>query len=116
MSTLNFQRRRPRDMRLAGTYCATFMRLAGTYYNAFDEAGTRQGISSALNCIQNFFLRITTRRVTPFFYPFLIGRRYFATDFEWEALKFILSNVFSICVQNFSWITVSTLIILKIQL
>ena len=59
MSTLNFLQRRAREhatfIRLAGTYCATFMRLAGTYYNAFDKAGTRQWISSALNCIQIFF-------------------------------------------------------------
>ena len=48
MSTLNFIRRRARER-------ATFVRLAGTYYNAFDEAGTRQWISNALNCIQNFF-------------------------------------------------------------
>ena len=56
------------------------------------------------------------RRVTHFFYRFLIRRRYFATDFEWQALEFILSNVFSICVQNFSRITISTVIVLKIQL
>ena len=58
MSTLNFLRGRAREratfMGLAGTYCATFMRLAGTHYNAFDETGTRQLISNALNCIQNF--------------------------------------------------------------
>ena len=58
---------------------------------------------------------ITIRRVTHFFYRFLIGRRYFATDFR-QALEFILSNVFSICVQNFSRITTSPVIVLKTQL
>ena len=41
ISTLNFLRRRAWEH-------ATFIRLAGTYYNAVDEAGTRQWISSAL--------------------------------------------------------------------
>ena len=79
-------------------------------------AGNRQRMSNALNCIQNFFHADNDELIYALFYRFLIGRRYLAIDSEWQALDSILSNVFSICVQNFSRITMSTLIDLKIQL
>ena len=109
ISTLNFLWRRARER-------ATFMRLAGTYCNAFDEAGTRQGISSALNCIHNFFRADYNEASYPLFFTGFLLAGGITQPISSGRHSNSYCNVFSICVQNFIRIKMSTVIVLKIQL